>query len=528
VTSARGFLVLGALVAATSGLGLFHQVQDIDPAQYASVARGVAATGRWLDLEDARGPFINKPPLMIWAQALAMKVLPDLSAAARLPALLFGALALAALFLCGRALFDEKTAALAVALFAATPAFQLMIADPKVDMPLIAFTTASVWAFVRGGRFVWLGWLCAALAVLSKGPIGLVLVACALVPEGLRLRRVRDARPVAGLTLVGALASPFYLALGANHGGRAVAFLLWESGPGRLFDSSVVHDGTTPAFFLHTGLWALAPLSPVLGLALVRRALAFARTRTLPAEIQRAVVWWFALPFLIISFSSIKMPQYVYWVGPPAALIAAREALSWKEGARAAWAWPAVTGLAVLGVSCVLLLACFPATSWVLPVWCAACGVGTVVAARRSGPAAAAVAAMGAFFLLFHGHLHGALLAYQAGEPLGRAVRAADPAGTMLPHVGNSAQYSAGLYAERSVCDADEPRLRELVLRADTHTAVVTDEQAAALTAAGWKLETLTRVPSFRTSVPRWTFLDASTRDGVLTWLSAVRVTPPH
>jgi 4-amino-4-deoxy-L-arabinose transferase-like glycosyltransferase len=520
--------MLGALVAATSGLGLFDQVQDIDPAQYATVARGVATTGRWLDLNDARGPFINKPPLMIWAQAVAMKALPDLSVAARVPAMLFGALALVALFLCGRALFDEKTAAMAVALFAATPAFQLMIADPKVDMPLIAFTTAAVWAFVRGGRTVWLGWLCTALAVLTKGPIGAVLVACALLPEALRLYRVRDARPLAGLSLVAAIASPFYLTLGTNHGERAVAFLLWDSGPGRLFDSTVVHDGTTPAFFLHTGLWALAPLSPVLVLALARRALSFARTRALPADPQRIVVWWFALPLLIISFSSIKMPQYVYWLGPPAALIAAHEALSWKLNARAAWAWPALTAATVLALSVVLLLACFPAAPWVLPAWSAACAVAVVLAARVSGPGAAAVAAMGAFFALFHGHLHGALLRYQAGEPLGRAVRAADPTGTMLPYVGASAQYSAGLYAERNVCDADEPRLRELVLRGDTHTAVVTDEQAAALTTAGWKVEPLTRVPSFRTSVPRWSFLRASTRDGVLAWLSAVRVTPPE
>jgi 4-amino-4-deoxy-L-arabinose transferase-like glycosyltransferase len=520
--------VLGALVAATSGLGLLDSVQDIDPAQYATVARGVAATGNWLDLNDARGPFINKPPLMIWAQAVAMKVLPDLSTAARVPALLFGALALVALFLCGRALFDEKTAALAVALFAATPAFQLMIADPKVDMPLIAFTAAAVWAFVRGGKYVWLGWLCTALAVLTKGPIGGVLVGCALLPEALRLYRVREARPLGGLALVAALASPFYVALGANHGAKAVGFLLWDSGPGRLFDTTVVHDGTTPAFFLHTGLWALAPLSPVLVLALSRRALAFARTRTLPADPQRAVVWWFALPLLIISFSSIKMPQYVYWLGPPAALIAAHEALSWKETARGAWAWPGLTAVAVLGLSGVLLLACFPAAPWVLPGWSVACVVAVVLAARAWGPSAAAVAAMGAFFVLFHGHLHRALLAYQAGQPLGRAARAADPTGTMLPYVGSSAQYSAGLYAERSVCDADEPRLRELVLRGDTHSAVVTDEQAAALTHAGWKLELLTRVPSFRTSLPRWTFLRASTREGTLTWLSAVRVTPPE
>jgi 4-amino-4-deoxy-L-arabinose transferase-like glycosyltransferase len=513
VSEQRRVLTLAALVAATSLLGLFHQIQDIDPAQYAGVARRVAATGEWLDLFDARGPFINKPPMMIWAQALAMRVVPDLSAAARIPALLFGAAALVALFALGRALFDAKTAAVAVALFAATPAFQLMIADPKVDMPLVAFTSAAVWAFVRGGRHVWLGWLLAGFAVLTKGPVGLLLVGSAIVPEWLRQRRLTQARPLGGLLIVCAMAAPFYLSLGAHHGEKAVWFLLWDAGPGRLFDASLVHDGTTPAFFFHTAAWALAPLSVPFVIALVRRR-----------GLQPMLVWWFAVPFVIISFSSIKMPQYVYWLGPPAALIAAREVLSWQSGLR--WAWPAMILTAVLGLGATLLLWCFPAAGWVLPAWMLAC-VALAFGARWLGPAATSVAAMGAFFVLFHGHVHGALLSWQAGEPLGRAILAADPTGRTVPYLGSPGQYSMGLYAERDVCEADPVSLREKVEAGITHTAVVTDEQLPVLRAAGWTVEPLKRVPSYRTSVPNRNFLRASTRDGVVTWLTAARVTPP-
>jgi 4-amino-4-deoxy-L-arabinose transferase-like glycosyltransferase len=544
----RRLLALAVLCATTALWGLDHQLQDIDPAQYADVARRVASSGHWLDLSDAKGPFINKPPMMIWAQALAMRALPDTSAAARLPAVVFGALALVALFALGRTLYDASTAALAVALFAATPAFHLMIADPKVDMPLIAFTTASVGAFVNGAQqrrrsFVLLGWLFAALAVLSKGPVGLVLVTCALAPEWLRgalgpqstlWRRIADALPGLGLVLVGAVCSPFYVALAANHGLKAVTFLLWDHGPGRLFDKTVVHDGTTPVFFLHTGLWALAPLSLVLVVALLKRLAFLVRTRRLPPDAGRVVVWWFALPFALISFSSLKMPQYAFWLGPPAALMAAHELRSLDLKTRWLYGWSALTALLTLALGGVLLTVCFPAADWVLPAWAFTCIVGSVAAAFALRPwgatvaaAGAAVAAMAAFFLLFHAHVHRELLAYQAGQALGVAVRTADPQGTTVPHMGTSPQYSVALYAERDLSEADEPVLKDMVQHGLTRTAVVTDAQAELLTTHGWRVETLVRAASYGTSVPNRTFLNATTRPSVLTWLSAVRVTPP-
>jgi len=159
-------------------------------------------------------------------------------------------------------------------------------------------------------------------------------------------------------------------------------------------------------------------------------------------------------------------------------------------------------------------------------VWLLAC-LALAFAARPLGPAAVCAAAMGAFFVLFHGHVHRALLAYQAGEPLGRAILAADPSGKTVPYLGSPGQYSMGLYAGRDVCEADPVSLREKVEAGLTHTAVVTDEQLGVLRTAGWTVEPLLRAPSYRTSVPNRGFLRASTRDSVVTWLTAVRVAPP-
>jgi 4-amino-4-deoxy-L-arabinose transferase-like glycosyltransferase len=117
-------------------LSLFNQVQDVDPAQYADVARRMLQ-GHWLALREMRGAFVNKPPLMMWAQAAVMALVGVGSFAARLPALLYGLLAVFGTFLVGQELRDRKHGLIAAVLFASSVAFHHMVLDPKVDMPLV-------------------------------------------------------------------------------------------------------------------------------------------------------------------------------------------------------------------------------------------------------------------------------------------------------------------------------------------------------------------------------------------------------
>jgi 4-amino-4-deoxy-L-arabinose transferase-like glycosyltransferase len=288
------------------------------------------------------GPFINKPPLMLWTQAVTMSVLGPTSVAARLPALLFAILAVLGTFLVGRELVDRRHGAVAAALLGGSVAVHLGMADPKVDLALMAMTTWAIWAALasrRRPRLLLLAWLFAGLAVLAKGPVGLGIVVVALAPEWLRIssppgERARErGNHLLGFALFLAVAAPFYVAQNPDD----ARFLLWTQGFGRLLGQSAFHDSTTPLYFVHTGLWALLPMTPLLVVALGRGAMRLWRERTLPADVRRVPAWWFGITFVVISAARFKLPQYVYWVAPPAALLAAGELLRATEVGLARW-----------------------------------------------------------------------------------------------------------------------------------------------------------------------------------------------
>jgi 4-amino-4-deoxy-L-arabinose transferase-like glycosyltransferase len=97
-----------------ASLSLGDELMEFDPARYADVASRVLRRGDWLHLVGRNGPFINEPPLMIWA--LAMAVLGPTSEAARLPSPMFAVLAVVGTFVLGRRLEAGRLGALVLAI----------------------------------------------------------------------------------------------------------------------------------------------------------------------------------------------------------------------------------------------------------------------------------------------------------------------------------------------------------------------------------------------------------------------------
>jgi 4-amino-4-deoxy-L-arabinose transferase-like glycosyltransferase len=531
-------LVLSVCPAVAS---LADEIPDVDPAQYADVAARVLRTGRLLALEDLNGPFINKPPLMMWAQAGSMALVGVDSFGARLPALLFALLVLAGTWLVGRELGGPRLGAVAAVLAGASVALHHMVADPKVDLPLTAMTTLAIWAVLASRRhpvLLWVAWGFAGLAVLSKGPIGLVIPVLALGPEWLRgalggttwRARLRAVGPLRGFLVLGLVAGPFYVSMALRNGGGAAGYLLWKQGFGRLIGQSGWADQSTSGYFLHTSLWAFAPFSPLLVATLARRALAVARSRSLPPALARVTVWWFTLPFVVVSASDYKLPQYIYWLLPPAALLAAEELLATSDVLLSRWRW-FFGALAVVTVplcGAVLALA-FPGSwAWLAAV-AGACLAAWALTRGLEGPertAGLVVSASVGVMLFFHAYLHPAMLEYQAGRRVGLAVRTADPEAKELWVTPPGRLNSVAFYAQRDVPECGVDELAQRVREGKTHLSVVDDAGAERLRALGLSVKTLTRVPSYNTSLPRRPFLDATTREGVVGHLLVVQLSP--
>jgi 4-amino-4-deoxy-L-arabinose transferase-like glycosyltransferase len=514
------------------------ELQEVDPTEYAEVARRIFTTGDWVNLNNGLGPFLNKPPFTFWCQAIAFHLFGPSAWTARLPSLLANVLTVVAVARVGTLLWDRRTGALAATLVACSPALHLMVADPKVDGMVTAWITTTVWLTLEARTRRWampLAWISAGFGVLSKGPIAVVVPVLAVLPEAIRQRwdgaarpawqRLAPLWPLLGPLLMVAVAAPWFVLMSEATGIGGPRYILWGQSFGRVLHTDTTYaDSSTPLFFLHTGLWAYLPASVPLAAELIRRAVGFVRGGfKLPVEHQRVALWWFVLPLAIISASIFKLPQYGFWLAPPAALLGARSLLRWPALTSG---WLAAVGLlSAAGVALVVRWG-FPsplAALWIaLPLLITLAGW---LLARRFGRILPlAVSACLGGLLFFHGHLYPALLEYQPDRELAQKALEVDPSGTLIPYVGPVPTNAVSFYSQRTVRGIGTHELPIVVKAGQTSVAVTLPELVPQLEAHGLVVTRVMEVKSYPTSKPRGRFLRADTREETLRPLLLVQV----
>lgn len=539
-------LALSALV-----LGLNNDLQEFDPTQYAEIARRISESGDWAHFQDVFGPYLDKPPVTLWLIALCIRLLGPTSIAVRLPSLFAGIALVGTTFLIGRRLWDRRTGAVAAALLASSAAFQLMVADPKIDMVVTALMTFSVYCLLAARDRPWMmvpAWLGMGLGVLTKGPIGLVAPLAAVFPEAIRQRwgarpgapaaslweKLRPFQPWFGLPIVAACLLPWYSAVVDDFGLKGVRFLLWDQSFGRLFERSY-RNQTSPLFFTHTLLWAFLPFTPILLFSLGRAALAQWRSPGFAPRESRVVLWWLLIPFVAISASSYKLPQYLYWLAPPAALLAADALRGLGHATKAMERLYTALSAGWVLFAALLGWVCFPSARWqVTAAWTLGTALATLAATgwalRLPGSrrlVALAVLPICMFHLFYEGWVHPAVTRYQPDREWGALARQEDPSGTLLPFIGTQQTNGAAFYANRLARPADVPALLGWVKEGKTRLAVIEPGAEAQVLAAGLRIEGRWERPSFWTSRPTAAFLLARTRDAAVHKLWMLKLSLP-
>ena len=216
------------LLAAFGWLAALAWVRPLslpDEGRYAGVAWEMVQTGHWLTPTLDGLPFFHKPPLFYWITGASLELFGPMQFAARLAPLL-GAFAVAvALFLFVRRWVGESTAKGALLALVTQPLFFMSAQFANLDMLVagcIAVTTLS-WA---GGalaepmnerrRSLAIGYLFAALGVLAKGLIGVVLPALVIAVWLVLQRRTRTLARLLwlpGIVLFLGVAAPWFVAM---------------------------------------------------------------------------------------------------------------------------------------------------------------------------------------------------------------------------------------------------------------------------------------------------------------------------
>lgn len=331
---------------------------DNDQERPAAYVLDAARNGHWMVQVDWTGDITSKPPLYTWLAAALVRLFggPSLFALYLPCALAVGATAALVWRLCLPTL-GPRTALIAAVLLLANPLSAKFVALARTDavflcgVTLTAFLVFRAWEQGRG----WLpAWLAAALATLTKGPLGIILgfggLAAAFLERNRGARSPFHRSHWIGAALLLAIGGGWLL-LAWREGGDAVFRKLIGA---ELIGHAVHPSGTRPGIGLVlTPLYFLGRFAPWSALALLGawQVLRDRRQPQPPSSASRLTLFalaWLAIGLLVLGLASHQRGDLVAPLMPPGAILAAVPISAWT----ASWSSRRlVTTLAAIGLA---------------------------------------------------------------------------------------------------------------------------------------------------------------------------------
>ena len=338
-----------AILAVVLVRGLFIPTIDVDASQYASISMEMLHNGHWLDVQHRHNDYLDKPPLLFWLSAASFSVFGLSTWAYKLPSFLGAILGIWAVWGFTALFYTRQTAIRAAFMLASSIGFILLCNDVRTDTLLMGTTAAAVWKLATFGHtqqkrhLLWAGCFIG-LAMLAKGPIGIILPATAV---GAHLLMRRDWRGIfrwewlIALPFIAVLLVPMCYGLyhqydlhpekevNGRTGVSGLYFYFWEQSFGRITGENVWKNNTPWFYFIHVMGWAFLPWSLGLIAALMRRC------RNLVNTIQEHyALGAFLLIFIALSQSRYKLPHYIFVLLPWASVLAASQ---WEHLSQLRW-----------------------------------------------------------------------------------------------------------------------------------------------------------------------------------------------
>ncbi len=174
-------------------MGLFVDVLDNGASQYASIAMEMVQDGHWLQIQHRHAPYIGNPPLLFWFSAISFKLFGISNFAFKLPAFLFTILTMYATYKLTKKFHGQRAGRMASIIIGSTQALFLLSFDVHAESFLVGIVIFSIWQiteYIDNQHFnnLFLGSVGIALALLTKGPIG-ILVPVLIIGSDLLLRK---------------------------------------------------------------------------------------------------------------------------------------------------------------------------------------------------------------------------------------------------------------------------------------------------------------------------------------------------
>jgi 4-amino-4-deoxy-L-arabinose transferase-like glycosyltransferase len=326
-------LFLMALTASVYVAGLAVKVMDIDAAQYAAMSREMLVNHHYCAVLWKGLDYLDKPPLLFWLAALSFKLFGVSTVAYKAPSLLMTLLGFYATFRLGKLFYGKNIGLLAAILLSSCQAYIYFTNDVRTDANLAAAVVLALWQIMewlqtKKPSYFFGACLGIALAMLAKGPIGLMVPLCAVVSYCLARREPRMLLKwywYAGLALVLLLLAPMLWGLYRQFGTHGLVFYFWTQSFGRITGQSSWRDSSGYFYFVHTFLWAFLPWMLLACYGMGVQIAQIVKRKAGPGDEKEIVLLGgILLPFIALSCSHYKLPHYIFVVFPFVAIMTAK------------------------------------------------------------------------------------------------------------------------------------------------------------------------------------------------------------
>lgn len=325
--------LLLALAVSWFGTLDYRKLVKSDEGRYAEIAREMAVTGDWITPRYNGVKYFEKPVLLYWTTAAAFSVFGEHEWTARLWVGLTSFAGVVLLFLTGQAIFGRLAGLLSAAVLASSILWVGGGHMNTTDMGVSFFLQSTLCALLLAHRpnispaasrgFMLACWVAMALAVLSKGLIGIVLPGLvlagylAVTRDWSLLSRLHVGK---GLCVFLAIAAPWFLMVSIRNPEFAPFFFIHEHFGRYTAVEGYNRDGPWWYFIviLAAGMlpWTLAmPYT----LASHNRVEPYRSVGTVRPRLM--LVLWSLLILVFFSISRSKLSGYILPVVPAIALL---------------------------------------------------------------------------------------------------------------------------------------------------------------------------------------------------------------
>lgn len=310
-----------------------------DEGRYAEIPREMVVSGDWTTprLNDLK--YFEKPPLQYWATAVAYEVFGEHQWTSRIWAALTGFAGILLAWFTGTRLFGREAGIYATLLLGSSLLYAMMAHVNTLDMGVTFFISLGIFSLLIAQKeeqvaqrrnWMLLAWAGLALAVLSKGLMGIILPGAALFLYSVFNRDLtiwKRMHWISGLLVFLLIAVPWFVLVCKANPEFFQRFFIYEH-----FErfTSKVHGRFQPwYYFIPIMLLGMLPWSMLMLDTLVRAWKSSARVVKVFSP-ERFLLVWVVFVYVFFSISDSKLPSYVLPMFPSLALLMGKQLAGMK------------------------------------------------------------------------------------------------------------------------------------------------------------------------------------------------------